>query len=101
MVHMNSSRRPNSWEDCDARQYSIPEDQEEATQSKRRHWVELWKHLRMDCAGGMLISPKKLGKCLEEIEKRERFTGSDHCKCFETLPPEYVEKLARSLSMMC
>ena len=27
--------------------YSIPVDQEEATQSERRHWVELWKNLRM------------------------------------------------------
>ena len=32
--------------------YSIPEDQEEATHSERRHWVEQWKNLRMDCAGG-------------------------------------------------
>ena len=57
--------------------YSIPGDQEEATQSERRHWVELWKNLRMDCAGGMLISPKETGKSLE-VEKRDRLTGSDH-----------------------
>ena len=39
---------------------SVPADREEATQSERRHWVELWKNLRVDCAGVMLISPKKL-----------------------------------------
>ena len=31
--------------------YSIPEDQEELTQSERRQWVELWKHMRIECAG--------------------------------------------------
>ena len=29
--------------------FSIQEDQEETTQSERRHWVELWKNLRMNC----------------------------------------------------
>ena len=47
---------------------SIPEDQEETTQSERRHWVELWKNLRMDCAGGMLISPKKLENVLKKLK---------------------------------
>ena len=64
---------------------SIPGDQEEASRSERRHWVELWKNLRMDCAEGMLISPKKLQKSLEEVAKRERFTGSDHGRCFESI----------------
>ena len=64
--------------------FSIPEDQEETTQSERRHWVELWKNLRMDCAGGMMISPKRQ-KSLEEVEKWERFTGSDHSRCFESI----------------
>ena len=64
--------------------HSIPEDQEEATQSARRHWVELWKNLRMDCAGGMLISPKKLENVLKKLKKRERFTRSDHSRCFES-----------------
>ena len=45
--------------------YPVPGDQKEATQSERRHWVELWKNLRMDCAGGMLISPKKLEKVMK------------------------------------
>ena len=48
--------------------YSIPEDQEEATQSERRHWVELWKNMRIDCAGGMLISPKKLENVLKKLK---------------------------------
>ena len=65
--------------------HSIPANQEEATQSERRHWVELWKNLRVDCAGGMLISPKKLEKSLEEIEQRERFTRSNHSRRFESI----------------
>ena len=32
--------------------YSLSEEQEELTQSERRHWVELWKNMRIDCAGG-------------------------------------------------
>ena len=28
---------------------------------------------------------KETGKCLEEIEKRERFTGSNHSRCFESI----------------
>ena len=48
--------------------YSISEDLEELTQSERRHWVELWKNMRMDCAGGMLISPKKLENVLKKLK---------------------------------
>ena len=65
--------------------YSIPEDQEESTQSERRHWVELWKNMRMDCAGGNVDLAIETGKCLEEAEKRERVTGSDHSRCFESI----------------
>ena len=35
--------------------------------------VELWKNLRMDCAGGMLISPKKL----ENVLKKQKM-GKGH-----------------------
>ena len=56
--------------------YSLSAEQEELTQSERRHWVELWKNMRIDCAGGMLISPKKL----ENV-----FTGSDHSRCVESI----------------
>ena len=65
--------------------YSIPEDLEELTQSERRHWVELWKNMRIDCAGGMLISPKKLENVLKKAKERERLTGSDHSRCFESI----------------
>ena len=44
---------------------------------------------------------KETGKCLEEAEKWERVTGSDHSRfLFEALPPECLENLARSLSLM-
>ena len=33
----------------------------------------------------MLISPKRLIKCLEETEKRERLTGSNHSRCTESI----------------
>ena len=39
---------------------TILADQRDVAQSERTHWMELWKNLRMDCAGGMLISTKKL-----------------------------------------
>ena len=41
--------------------------------------------MRMDCAGGMLISPKKLENVLMKSEERERVTGSDHSRCFESI----------------
>ena len=47
----------------------------------------------MDCAGGMLISPKKLENVLKKLKNGKGSTGS--------LPPECLEKLARSLSLMC
>ena len=72
--------------------YSISDEQEELTQSERRHWVELWKNMRIDCAGGMLISPKRLIKCLEETEKRERLTGSNHSRCTESIASRNVWK---------
>ena len=81
--------------------YSLPEDQEELTQSERRHWVELWKNMRIDCAGGMLISPKKLENVLKKAEERERLTGSITADVLKALPPECLEQLARSLSLMC
>ena len=33
----------------------------------------------------MLISPKKLERVLKKLKKRERFTGSDHSRCFENI----------------
>ena len=65
--------------------YSIPTNQEEATQSDRQHWIELCKNLRVDCAGENVDLTKETGKCLEEIEKRERFTGSNHSRRFESI----------------
>ena len=81
--------------------YSIPGDQEEATQSERRHWVELWKNLRMDSAGGMLISPKKLQKVLKKLKNGKGSPEQITADVLKALPPECLEKLARSLSMMC
>ena len=72
--------------------YSIPTNQEEATQSERRHWVELWKNLRVDCAGGMLVSPKKLEKVLKKLKNGKRFTGSNHSRRFESIAPGLFEK---------
>ena len=44
---------------------------------------ELWKNLRVDCAGGTLISAKKLARVLSKFKNWERFIGSDHSGCFE------------------
>ena len=81
--------------------YSIPEDQEEATHSERLHWVELWKNLTMDCAGGMLISPKKLERVLKKLKNGKGSSDQITADVLDALPPKCSEKLARSLSRMC
>ena len=81
--------------------YSIPTNQEEATQSDRRHWVELWKNLRVDCGGGMLISPKKLENVLKKLKNGKGSPDQITADVLKALPPECLEKLARSLSLMC
>ena len=81
--------------------YSISEDQEESTQSERRHWVELWKNMRMDCAGGILISPKKLNNVLKKLKNGKGSPDQITADVLKALPPECLEKLARSLSLMC
>ena len=47
-------------------------------------WVELWKNL-----GGLyrrnVDLTKETEECFEEIEKWERFTGSNHSGCFESI----------------
>ena len=48
--------------------YSIPVDQEDIIQSERLHWIELWKILRVDCAGGMLISTRKFESVLSKLK---------------------------------
>ena len=80
--------------------YSISEEQEELTQSERRHWVELWKNMRMDCAGGMLISPKKLEHVLKKLKNGKRSPDQTTADVLKALPPECLEKLARSLSLI-
>ena len=60
--------------------YSLSEEQEELTQSERRHWVELWKNMRWNVG-----LAKETGTCLEETEKRERLTGSNHSRCVESI----------------
>ena len=81
--------------------YSISEDQEELTQSERRHWVELWKNMRIDCAGGMLISPKKLENVLKKLKNGKGSPDQITADVLKALPPECLEQLARSLSLMC
>ena len=63
---------------------SIPGDQEEAPQSERRHEIELWKKLENGLCKRNAGFAKETGKSLEEVEKRERLTRSDHGRCFES-----------------
>ena len=65
--------------------YAIPESEEESTQAERLHWVELWKNLRVDCAGGMLISPQKLEQVLNKLKARKGLTRSNHSRCFKSI----------------
>ena len=55
----------------------------------------------MDCAGGTLISTKKLERVLSKVQKRKGSPGQITADVLKALPPECVEKLARSLSVMC
>ena len=81
--------------------YSISEEQEKLTQSERRHWVELWKNMRIDCAGGMLISPKKLENVLVKLKNGKGSPDQITADVLKALLPECLEKMARSLSLMC
>ena len=81
--------------------YALSEEQEELTQSERRHWVELWKNMRIDCAGGMLISPKKLEHVLQKLKNRKDSPDQITADVLKALPPECLEQLARSLSLLC
>ena len=55
----------------------------------------------MDCAGGMLISPKKLERVLKKLKNGKGSPDQITADVLKTLPPECLEKLARSLSRMC
>ena len=68
---------------------------------ERQHWVELWKNLRTDCAGGMLISPKKLDNVFEKLKNGKGSPDQVTADVLKALPPECLEKLVRSLSLMC
>ena len=68
---------------------------------ERRHWVELWKNLRVDCAGGMLVSQKKLENVLNELKNGRGSPDQITADVLKALPPECLVKLARSLSLMC
>ena len=57
--------------------------------------------MRMDCAGGMLISPKKLENVLKKLKNGKGSPDQITADVLKALPPECLEKLARSLSLMC
>ena len=46
--------------------FSIPADQRDITQSERTHWIELWRNVSLDCAGGTLISTKNVERVLSK-----------------------------------
>ena len=81
--------------------YSISAEQEEVTQSERRHWVELWKNMRIDCAGGTLISPKKLEIVLKKLKNGKGSPDQITADVLKALPPACLEQLVRSLSLLC
>ena len=68
---------------------------------RRRHFVGLWKNMRIDCAGGMLISPKRLENVLKKLKNGKGSPDQITADVLKALPPECLEKLARSLSLMC
>ena len=46
--------------------------------------MELWKKLENGLCWWNVYFAKETGKCLEEAEKWERVTGSDHSRCFKS-----------------
>ena len=63
--------------------------------------MELWKNMRIDCAGGMLISPKRLENVLKKLKNGKGSPDQITADVLKAFPPECLEKLARSLSLMC
>ena len=59
------------------------------------------ENLRMDCAGGMLTSPKKLENDLKKLKNGKGSPDQITADVLKALPSECLEKLARSLSLMC
>ena len=47
------------------------------------HWIELWRNLSVDCAGGTLISPMNLKRERSKLQYVERITEPDHSGCLE------------------
>ena len=57
--------------------------------------------MRIDCAGGMLISRKKLENVLVKLKNGKGSPDQITADVLKALPPECLEKMARSLSLMC
>ena len=57
--------------------------------------------MRIDCAGGLLISPKKLEHVLKKLKNGKGSSDQITADVLKALPPECLEQLARSLSLMC
>ena len=55
----------------------------------------------MDCAGGTLFSTKRLERALNKLKNGKGSADQITADVLKTLPPECLEKLARSLSTMC
>ena len=59
------------------------------------------ENMRIDSAGGMLISPKKLENVLKKLKNGKGSPDQITADVLKALPPECLEQLARSLSLMC
>ena len=73
--------------------FSIPADQGDIAQSGRTHWMELWKNLSMDFAGGTLISTKKLERVLSKRKCGKRSPDQITADVLKALPVECLEKV--------
>ena len=68
---------------------------------ERTHWIELWKNLRMDCGSGTLISTEKLERVLSKLKNGKGSPDQITADVFKALLPDFLRKLARSVSVMC
>ena len=59
------------------------------------------ENMRIDCAGGLLISPRRPENVLKKLKNGKGSPDQITADVLKALPPECLEKLARSLSLMC
>ena len=77
---------------------SIPADPLDLAKAVRTHWIELWRNLRMDCAGRTLISTEELGRVLSKLKNGKGSPDQITADVLKALLPERSRKVRISNS---